>query len=145
MRSFDFPTINRIDKTPPYSLPRNKKNKNWMNIQENIKKWLDNHFYKGETLALPNPLYPEQVRFDENFLINEYQWKFLPKSLDKLTGKPFKFYITNNWTNRQDPNLYILIKVRLRGRNIGKKRMKKQNPLLPLQTRGNSRRQLLLQ
>ena len=117
-QSFDYPEISRKDKTPPYSKPRDKKNKKWTNISATLQKWLDSHFHKGNELAMPNPAYPGQTRFDKIFRISDFEWQFLPKSLDKLTGKkpPFKFYITNNWTNQQDPNLYIVFKVRLVGR-----------------------------
>lgn len=116
--SFDFPEISRKDKTPPYSKPRNKKNKQWTNLSSSLQKWLDSHFHKGNELAMPNPLYPGQTKFDKIFRISDFEWQFLPKSLDKLTGKKpsFKFYITNNWTNRQDPYMYIVLKVRLVGR-----------------------------
>ena len=42
----------------------------------------------------------KQTKFDKIFRISDFQWKYLPKSLDNLTGKnpPFKFYITNNIT-----------------------------------------------
>ena len=116
--SLDFPEISRKDKTPPYSKPRNKKNKQWTNLSSSLQKWLDSHFHKGNELAMPNPAYPGQTRFDKIFRISDFEWQFLPKSLDKLTGKKqsFKFYITNNWTNTQDPNMYIVLKVRLVGR-----------------------------
>ena len=116
--SLDFPEISRKDKTPPYSKPRNKKNKQWTNLSSSLQKWLDSHFHKGNELAMPNPGYPGQTRFDKIFRISDFEWQFLPKSLDKLTGKKqsFKFYITNNWTNTQDPNMYIVLKVRLVGR-----------------------------
>ena len=115
--SFDFPEIQRKDKMAPYSQPRDKKNKKWVDLSINIQKWLEAHFHKGNELAMPNPLYPKQTRFDKIFRISNFQWKFLPKSLDNLTGKnpPFKFYITNNWTNPQDPNMYIVLNVKLIG------------------------------
>ena len=116
--SFNFPEISRKDKTPPYSEPRDKKNKKWTNISITLQKWLDSHFHKGNELAMPNPSYPDQTRFDKIFRISDFEWQFLPKSVNKLTGTkpPFKFYITNNWTNAQDPNMYIVLKVRLVGR-----------------------------
>lgn len=116
--SFDFPEISRKDKTPPYGKPRNNKNEQWTNLSSSLQKWLDSHFHKGNELAMPNPAYPDQTRFDKIFRISDFEWQFLPKSLDKLTGKKpsFKFYITNNWTNTQDPNMYIVLKVRLIGR-----------------------------
>ena len=78
---------------PPYSEPRDKKNKKWVDLSINLQKWLEAHFHKGNELAMPNPLYPKQTRFDKIFRISNFQWKFLPKSLDNLTGKnpPFKF------------------------------------------------------
>ena len=117
-QSFNFPEISRKDKTPPYSKPRDKKNKKWTNISITLQKWLDSHFHKGNELAMPNPSYPDQTRFDKIFRISDFEWQFLPKSVNNLTGKkpPFKFYITNNWTNAQDPNMYIVLKVRLVGR-----------------------------
>lgn len=116
--SFDFPEIPRTDKTPPYSKPRDKKNEKWMDLSTKLDEWLKQHFHKGNELAMPNPLYPKQTKFDKIFRISDFQWKYLPKSLDNLTGKnpPFKFYITNNRTNNQDPNMYIVLKVRLIGR-----------------------------
>jgi len=116
--SFDFPEIPRTDKTPPYSQPRDKKNEKWMDLSTKLDEWLKQHFHKGNELAMPNPLYPKQTKFDKIFRISDFQWKYLPKSLDNLTGKnpPFKFYITNNRTNNQDPNMYIVLNVRLIGR-----------------------------
>ena len=117
-QSFDFPKISRKDKKPPYNKPRDKKNNKWINLSSTIQKWLDSHFHKGNELAMPNPSYPDQTRFDKIFRISDFEWQFLPKSVNNLTGKnpPFKFYITNNWTNTQDPNMYIVLKVRLVGR-----------------------------
>jgi len=117
-QSFDFPKISRKDKKPPYGNPRDKKNKKWINLSNTLQKWLDSHFHKGNELAMPNPSYPDQTRFDKIFRISDFEWQFLPKSVNNLTGKnpPFKFYITNNWTNTQDPNMYIVLKVRLVGR-----------------------------
>uniref|UniRef100_A0A6C0C5L2 Uncharacterized protein n=1 Tax=viral metagenome TaxID=1070528 RepID=A0A6C0C5L2_9ZZZZ len=119
-QSFNFPEISRKDKTTPYSQSRDIKNKKWNDISRALEKWLDAHFHKGRELALPNPLYHDQTRFDKIFRISDFIWQFLPNSLDTLTGKkqPFKFYITNNLTNRRDPNLYIVLKVRLIGRLI---------------------------
>ncbi len=116
--SFDFPQIPRTDKTPPYSKPRNKENKKWMDLSNKLEKWLKQYFHKGNELAMPNPLYPKQTKFDKIFRISDFQWKYLPRNLDNLTGNapPFKFYITNNRTNKQDPNMYIVLKVRLVGR-----------------------------
>ena len=116
--NFDFPEIARTDKTPPYSQPRDKKNKKWVNLSIKLEEWIKQHFHKGNELAMPNPLYPKQTKFDKIFRISDFQWKYLPKSLDNLTGKnpPFKFYITNNRTNKQDPNMYIVLHVRLIGR-----------------------------
>ena len=116
--NFDFPQIPRTNKTPPYSQPRDKKNKKWMDLSNKLEEWLKQHFHKGNELAMPNPLYPKQTKFDKIFRISDFQWKYLPKKLDNLTGKnpPFKYYITNNRTNRQDPNMYIVLKVKLVGR-----------------------------
>ena len=116
-QSFNFPEISRKDKTPPYSNPRDKKNKKWTNISIILQKWLDSHFHKGNELAMPNPSYPDQTRFDKIFRISDFEWQFLPKSVNNLTGKnpPFKFYITNNWTNPQDTNMYIVLNVKLIG------------------------------
>ncbi|MEE9571676.1 MAG: hypothetical protein V3W20_01355, partial [Candidatus Neomarinimicrobiota bacterium] len=116
--SFDFPQIPRTDKTPPYSQPRNKQNKKWMDLSNTLEKWLKQYFHKGNELAMPNPLYPKQTKFDKIFRISDFQWQYLPRNLDNLTGNnpPFKFYITNNRTNKQDPNMYIVLKVRLVGR-----------------------------
>ena len=116
--SFDFPQIPRTDKTPPYSQPRNKENKKWMDLSNTLEKWLKQYFHKGNELAMPNPLYPKQTKFDKIFRISDFQWQYLPRHLDNLTGNnpPFKFYITNNRTNKQDPNMYIVLKVRLVGR-----------------------------
>jgi len=116
--SFEFPEISRKDKTPPYSKPRNEKNKKWINLSIRLQEWLDSHFHKGNELAMPNPAYPGDTEYDKIFRMSDFEWEFLPKSLDKLTGKKpsFKFYITNNWTNRQDPNMYIVLKVILVGR-----------------------------
>ena len=147
--SLDFPEISRKDKTPPYSKPRNKKNKQWTNLSSSLQKWLDSHFHKGNELAMPNPGYPGQTRFDKIFRISDFEWQFLPKSLDKLTGKKqsFKFYITNNWTNTQDPNMYIVLKVRLVGRF---RKGNKINPRYALylpqnlkEKRGNLKKRLL--
>ena len=82
---------------------------------------------------MPNPSYPGQTKFDKIFRISDFEWQFLPKSLDKLTGKKpsFKFYITNNWTNRQDPYMYIVLKVSLVGRF---RKGNKINPLRALPT-----------
>lgn len=116
--SFDFPQIPRTDKTPPYRQPRNKQNKKWMDLSNTLEKWLKQYFHKGNELAMPNPLYPKQTKFDKIFRISDFQWQYLPRNLDNLTGNnpPFKFYITNNRTNKQDPNMYIVLKVRLVGR-----------------------------
>ena len=116
--NFDFPQIPRTNKTPPYSQPRDKKNEKWMDLSNKLEEWLKQHFHKGNELAMPNPLYPKQTKFDKIFRISDFQWKYLPKKLDNLTGKnpPFKYYITNNRTNRQDPNMYIVLKVKLVGR-----------------------------
>ena len=115
--SFDFPQIPRTDKTPPYSQPRDKKNEKWINLQDKLEEWLKQHFHKGNELAMPNPLYPKQTKFDKIFRISDFKWKTLPENLEDLTGKnpPFKYYITNNRTNSQDPNMYIVLKVELVG------------------------------
>jgi len=125
--NYKYPTLKRIDKVPPYTKPRDKKNKKWTNISNTLGKWLDANFHSGNELAFPNPLYPPSVvgghyesnaKHDKIFRISNFEWQFLPTSLDNLTGKkpPFKFYITNNLANFKDTNLYIVLKVRLTGR-----------------------------
>jgi hypothetical protein len=117
-QNFTYPTIARKSRTPPYSEARDPSNQEWTNVSDTLHKWLDSHFHSGNELALPNPLYPNNAAFDTILKISDFKWMFLPRTLNNLTGKapPFKFYITNNWTNPKDTNLYILLKVRLTGR-----------------------------
>ncbi len=122
--NYDFPTIGRTDKSAAYAKPRDISNGKWTDINNELQKWLDAHFHSGNELAFPNPLYPPTVirgqfnsnsQHDKIFRISDFEWEFLPKNLDNLTG-PFKFYITNNLTNFQDTNLYIILKVKLTGK-----------------------------
>lgn len=125
--NYDFPTIGRTDKSAAYAKPRDKKNKKWTDINNELQEWLDAHFHSGNELAFPNPLYPPTVisgqfnsnsQHDKIFRISDFEWQFLPKTLNNLTGKnpSFKFYITNNLTNFQDTNLYIVLRVKLTGK-----------------------------
>jgi len=122
--NYDFPTIARTNKLAAYAKPRDISNGKWTDIDNELKTWLDAHFRSGNELAFPNPLYPPTVirgqfnsnsQHDKIFRISDFEWKILPKNIDNLTG-PFKFYITNNLTNFQDTNLYIILKVKLTGR-----------------------------
>ena len=117
-QTFTYPSIIRKSRAPPYSKPRDPSNQEWHNISVTLQKWLTSHFHSGNEIALPNPLYPNNMKLDTILKISDFEWSFLPKNLNNLTGTkpPFKFYITNNWSNPQDSNLYILLKVRLTGR-----------------------------
>lgn len=131
MGPWQYPTIPRNpDEPAPYAFPRDKKNKEWMRISKEIRAYLKSLFHKDNELVFENPIYPGVADKYSIFKINSYQWEFLPKNLDNLTGKDyFKFYITYNTTNPQDPNLYIVLKVRLIG-----KILKDRNKIDPLHT-----------
>ena len=122
--NYDFPTIKRTNKLSAYAKPIDLSNNKWTDINNELQSWLDAHFHSGNELAFPNPLYPPTVirgqfnsnsQHDKIFRISDFEWQVLPENLDNLTG-PFKFYITNNLTNFQDTNLYIILKVKLTGK-----------------------------
>ena len=120
MGPWQYPTIARNpDEPPPYSFPRDKKNKEWVRISKEIRAHLKSLFHKDNELVFENPIYPGSAQKYFIFKINSYQWEFLPTNLDDLTGKDyFKFYISYNHANPQDPNLYIVMKVRLIGKTL---------------------------
>jgi len=129
MGPWQYPTVSRNpDQPPPYSRPRDKKNEEWMRISKEIRNQLKELFHKGNELVFQNPGFPGILKKYFVFRINSYQWRFLPRHLDNLTGKDyFKFYITYNPMNPRDPNLYIVLKLHLVG-----KIMKNRNKIDPI-------------
>ena len=117
-----FPVVFRRSEKPPYMLPLNGENTEWVSISKQLNKLLKRTFKTGRVLTFPNPIYPKDVSKDLFFRISSYEWEFLPDNLANLTGNDqFKFYITYNWVNPEDPQLYVMLKVHLSGRMVENK------------------------
>ena len=123
-----FPVVFRRSNKPPYLLPLNGDNIEWSSISKQLNKLLNRTFKNGKVLTFPSPLYPKDMTKDIFFRVSSYEWQFLPENLGNLTGDgQFKFYITYNWVNPEDPQLYIVLKVHLSGRIVKNKTKMREN------------------
>ena len=135
-----FPVVFRRSEKPPYMLPLNGENTEWVSISKQLNKLLKRTFKTGRVLTFPNPIYPKDASKDLFFRISSYEWEFLPDNLANLTGgDQFKFYITYNWVNPEDPQLYVMLKVHLSGRMVeNKTKMPKSKRKINKKTKSNT-------
>ena len=95
-----YPTIPRNENIgSPYASRLTKKNKEWVRIEQELEKKMNNIFKSGNVLHIPNPMYPNDKRKQYIFTIQSMDWPAFsfPDKYHKyktfFRNSPFKFII----------------------------------------------------